>query len=172
MNSEIEPYAIFVRNLTCALGQTCFVANTNLNITNLISFDAAVSRVGSENEGWCIVVKRLNPAVPSMFSSIKDKLVFLKASCNVDTELVTSASALFDRVFGEVLLKARPGIADFVIKAVNALYDQLFEGNFPGPKTLARFLHFCLTSVSQDLSTKKPTVSMSECSMIAKMDYF
>ncbi len=166
-----ESYAVFVRNLARALGIPCIVANTNSSITNLISSTSNMSRLDNVYINWCIAFKRLNPFIPSWLESISTELSYIKSCCNPEAAAIRtslpSPSVLFDPLFKEFILNTRPGVAAYFIEALKKLHRELFGNTFNGPRTLARFLQYCITTVCEDLMSRKSFIVTSKHSMIA-----
>ena len=164
---DASGYGPFVRNLCRAVGVACIVANTNSNIANLVSSAAATSRATDRNDCWSVVFKRLNPVAKALLNPIKANLERVKNLC-LGPDPSANASEVFDKLFGEVLLKSRPGIAVFLVDAVKKAVP-LFETKPESKRSLAAFLQLCLAEVADEIISRKPNVSASPFSMIAKI---
>ncbi len=163
---------IMARNLARHIGAPCLVANTNINITNLVGVQST-SRGPEQGQlnvhDWSVDFHRFGlfnrkiaDETLGLSQPVATLIGLLKAKCSNANNQAIIANC-FDELFGACLDATRPGIAENVLKQNERLVLQV-----PGAMTFYQVLEAIFTAVKDEIVYQKPGIS-KDSAQLAKL---
>lgn len=116
---------VYIKNIVRAAGLTCFVANTNTDVANLISKNLANHSRDDRNTVWAHVITRLDLSSFTVLESVTqiiDDMEFIKENMNsTEGRLFRS---FFDSCIQSHFQEFSPGMGEFIAFAFEKLREK------------------------------------------------
>lgn len=164
-------WAIFVRNLSRAVGMKCVCSNTNTRVANLVGTGS--SSGAGEHPVWSAVVTKLNPAselhldetfqLNESIQRIKDVLLLDTAN----QERTGRVLRFLNNLRIVQLKNVRAGVAVYIAKALKFYAESLEDEN--GTVTIGKLMDFVISQVSNDLKNRKPSLEIQDAAAYGKI---
>jgi hypothetical protein len=178
-----KEWSVYIRNLARVVGIPCICSNTNTNIANLVSKGAEASRdEGIDHTCWSLIFRRLDN-VDAQVIDISSRAESIRDHCFFDRNSRQQFDSLFDQLFYDWFYKCRPGIAVWIVEAMDKLLEDL-DGSasqyleqqerqgqyaFGNRFTLGSFLQYLCAHVADNLSNRKRRMVSRLNGQVAKL---